>query len=171
MKRDHVLTHNRRWRVIFWMTTLLIAAVIFGFSAQDRVASGELSGKVTERLVRIVYADFDSRPSADQAAIFQSASWLIRKSAHFIEYLLLGLSLRLLLATYAMRRPNIAAWLFGTLYAASDELHQWLGGTRAGMWQDVLLDSAGVLAGIGLACIILVCLAKRGAMRDAPFDG
>ena len=41
----------------------------------------------------------------------------------------------------------LVAWLSGTGYAATDELHQWFVAARSAMWQDVCLDSAGVLAG------------------------
>ena len=46
------------------------------------------------------------------------------------------------------------AWVVGTLYAASDEIHQLFVPGRSGQLRDVLLDSAGVAAGILLAWMI-----------------
>ncbi|MBR2778883.1 MAG: VanZ family protein [Firmicutes bacterium] len=47
-----------------------------------------------------------------------------------------------------------AAWLFGTFYAVTDEVHQMLVPGRSGECRDVLIDSAGVLAGILLVIIV-----------------
>lgn len=165
------LFRKRRLRWIFWTSTLLIAALIFLFSAQDKEASGELSGQVTRQVIRLVYPAFEDQPPDTQLSIFSLVSQVVRKGAHFIEFLLLGTSLRLLLATYSLRFRSGIAWLAGTLYAVSDEVHQWLGGTRAGMWQDVALDSAGVLTGIGIAWLVLTHLARRAAREEKSGTG
>ena len=48
-----------------------------------------------------------------------------------------------------------AAWALGTLYAASDEVHQLFIEGRTGQLSDVLLDSSGVLAGALLCWLLL----------------
>lgn len=54
--------------------------------------------------------------------------------------------------------------------AALDEVHQLFVPGRGGMWQDVLLDGCGVLAGIVLAYTALVItgrlLARFGGKKD-----
>lgn len=42
----------------------------------------------------------------------------------------------------------------GSLYAASDEFHQLFVPGRSGRLTDVLIDSAGLLAGILVVCLI-----------------
>lgn len=80
--------------------------------------------------------------------------YYVRKAAHVTEYGILGI-----LAVRALRHsPRImggralwgSAWLLATGYAASDEFHQRFVPGRTSKVTDVMLDSAGALAGIGV---------------------
>ncbi|MEX0849924.1 MAG: VanZ family protein [Gaiellaceae bacterium] len=67
---------------------------------------------------------------------------LVRKIAHAVEFGVLGaLFLR------ATGRPGLA-FVLGTLYAVSDEVHQSFVPGRTGSAVDVAIDTIGVLAGI-----------------------
>ena len=83
---------------------------------------------------------------------------LVRKTAHFTEYALLGLLIRFCLQSWTGGRKHLlpASWVFGTLYAVTDELHQLLTDGRAGRWKDVAIDSSGVLTGAVIAAVVLV---------------
>jgi VanZ family protein len=70
---------------------------------------------------------------------------VLRKIAHFCEYAVLGL----LLARAVGREPFAAA--AGIAYAGSDELHQHFVPGRHAAFRDVVIDAAGVLAGVLLA--------------------
>jgi VanZ family protein len=70
---------------------------------------------------------------------------LLRKLAHAAEYAILGA-----LLVRALQRPYWALVL-GVAYAISDEIHQTFVPGRQGSPIDVLIDSAGVLAGVVLA--------------------
>lgn len=144
--------------------------MIFWFSAQNGAASGQLSGGITEKVVEVVEPDYDSLPEPEQQTLFDAVQFAVRKSAHFSEYALLGFLLRLLCASYALRRGGLVAWLCGTGYAATDELHQWFVAARSAMWQDVCLDSSGVLAGVLLATGILALIAYRRNRRRTSHD-
>ena len=67
---------------------------------------------------------------------------VLRKLAHTGEYAVLGA-----LLLRALRRPLPAAAL-AVAYAASDEVHQHFVAGRQGRPLDVLIDAAGVLAGV-----------------------
>ena len=149
----------------------IVAGMIFWFSAQDGATSGQLSGGITEKVVEVVEPDYDSLPEPEQQTLFDAVQFAVRKSAHFSEYALLGFLLRLLCASYALRRGGLVAWLCGTGYAATDELHQWFVAARSAMWQDVCLDSSGVLAGVLLATGILVLFAYRKRRRTSHDRG
>jgi VanZ family protein len=113
--------------------------------------------------------------------------FIIRKIAHFTEYAAFGASL--LFTTYSFlgagcgenKVSNTAEsgettdkpvrhlpksilfllpWLFGTLYAATDEIHQLFVPGRYGKFHDVLIDSAGVAVGILICYFILRNLYK-----------
>ena len=73
---------------------------------------------------------------------------VLRKIAHFCEYAVLGL-----LLVRATRRDALAFGL-GVAYAASDELHQHFVPGRQAAVRDVLVDAAGVLAGVLAARLI-----------------
>ena len=70
---------------------------------------------------------------------------VLRKLAHATEYAILGA-----LLLRALRHPNWAVAL-GIAYAISDEIHQSFVPGRQGSPLDVLIDSAGVIAGVVLA--------------------
>ena len=157
-------------RLILWIAVGIVAGMIFWFSAQDGATSGQLSGGITEKVVVVVEPDYDSLPEPEQQTLFDAVQFAVRKSAHFSEYALLGFLLRLLCASYALRRGGLVSWLCGTGYAATDELHQWVVAARSAMWQDVCLDSSGVLAGVLLATGILALIAYRRNRRRTSHD-
>lgn len=107
---------------------------------------------------------FSSRPgtvSQDQSDLLLQllhlpstplTSFIVRKSAHFSIYLLLGICWYLFLVSAGL--PQSRACLFALLLAASwaamDEFHQTFVMGRSGEMRDVILDSAGALCGIGI---------------------
>ncbi len=88
---------------------------------------------------------------------------LVRKSAHFIIYLILGLSIISLLYEYKIinTKAIIIALIVSILYACSDEIHQILIPGRTGKILDVLIDSTGAFIGI----IIYYLFHKRKEKR------
>ena len=81
--------------------------------------------------------------------------YLLRKLAHFSEYLLLGLLL------YALLRrkfsPAVSALLAVMLaagFALTDEWHQLSVPGRDGNLRDVLIDTAGAFTGAVLGCVL-----------------
>ena len=155
---------------MLWLAVLATAGMIFWFSAQNGAASSQLSSGITEKVVEVVEPDYDSLPEPEQQTLFDAVQFAVRKSAHFSEYALLGFLLRLLCASYALRRGGLVSWLCGTGYAATDELHQWFVAARSAMWQDVCLDSSGVLAGVLLATGILALIAYKRNRRRTSHD-
>lgn len=163
--------NGKAWlRLMLWLAVLATAGMIFWFSAQNGTASQQMSSGITEKVVEVVEPDYDSLPEPEQQTLFDAVQFAVRKSAHFSEYALLGFLLRLLCASYALRRGGLVAWLCGTGYAATDELHQWFVAARSAMWQDVCLDSSGVLAGVLLATGILALIAYRRNRRRTSHD-
>lgn len=157
---------TRFYRVFLWLCVLGLAGMIYCFSAQEGTLSSSTSGQIVEKVIEVVDEDYDTRPPAEQQSIFTFVERLVRKGAHFLEYAALGFFLRLLMHTYAWHPPARLSLLIGTLYAATDELHQLFISQRTAQWQDVLLDGAGVLSGIGVA-FLLICLQKRWKERKA----
>ena len=69
---------------------------------------------------------------------------VLRKLAHAAEYAVLGA-----LLVRAVAQPRLA-FVLGTLYASSDELHQAFVPGRMGSPADVAIDALGVACGVAL---------------------
>ena len=158
----------KRLRAILWILCCVWMTVIFLFSSQNGEESAKLSGGITEEVVKIVVDDYEKLSASEQTACLNRASFLVRKLAHFSEFALLGFLFFLLVKSYkkSNRAAMLIACISGTLYAVTDELHQFLSDGRSPQVFDVCIDSAGVLSGtvFGLIVIFLLHLIdkKRG---------
>ena len=155
------LNLNRR-KKIFWVLTLICMIVIFCFSSKNAEDSTEDSHKVGKTIGYIVEYDFQEWTPDAQERYAERIDHPVRKTAHFLEYMLLGS-----LAAYAWYdakyRKHIKVLVpfgIGAVYAMTDELHQILVSGRAGMVTDVLLDSSGVLLGVILASLVMLGVTK-----------
>lgn len=130
--------------LLFWM------CVIFGFSAQPAEASSALSGKVREIVIEIAEKIMPSLSDSmtDEAEGKGILTTIIRKTAHFSCYLVLGLFAMWTASCYGLKRKWQISILFCVLYAVSDEVHQLFVPGRAGKPVDVLIDTIGSLVGI-----------------------
>ncbi len=134
-----------------FLPAVFMMCLIFGFSAQDAQASGQLSNQVTVKLVEACESVFAKGWSDLQ--IFEYALMLehaVRKTAHMAEYFLLAVTVALPLYGYRLRgwRLILAATIFCTAFACLDEYHQSFVPGRFPSLRDVCIDSAGSLAGV-----------------------
>lgn len=138
---------NKR-KIINWI--LLIAWMIFIFIMSNQPAdiSDSQSGGII-RLLSIIGLDMNN--------IFgKFANFVVRKCAHFTEYMILALLiLNLLKSQFSIKKVIIITILGVFFYACSDEIHQLFVQGREGAFRDVLIDTCG---GISL---ILIQLIKR----------
>ncbi|MGN1344627.1 MAG: VanZ family protein [Traorella sp.] len=114
---------------------LLIGWICFIFSNSLVVGhqSSEYSQGISYQLYCFLNLGFD----------FEFFHSLIRKSAHFIEYLILGL------LAYTTSKDFKKAMLIGVLVACFDETIQLFVDGRSGQFSDVVLDSMGVCCALG----------------------
>jgi VanZ family protein len=115
-----------------WGLLLLWCGLIF-FGTANRHFTGESTHAVVAQ----------AAPSIGLASAGQ-LDWLnlaVRKVTHVVMFAVLGLLAWRAFETWRPQRAATWAWLFVTLYAASDEFHQhFVPGRTASVW-DVLLDS------------------------------
>lgn len=138
--------------VVVWM------AGIFYMSHQSKQQSGSISGQLANKIhEKIEISEYDKRMKGDDWFIAQYNK-LLRKSAHFFQYFVLGGLLALAVNRHIDKKIFVflISLSIGILYAASDELHQVFIPGRSGMISDVLIDSAGVLAGSGLLVLVIM---------------
>jgi VanZ family protein len=119
--------------------------LIFFLSSQQAADSNQLSTGITKFIMDLISGIFPG--------LSPQVQWLnhiVRKNAHFIAYLILGLLQvnALYLNGKRGRQAFVLALLISFLYAASDEFHQTFVPGRSGELRDVLIDTAGAITGI-----------------------
>lgn len=145
-----------------WMWTILVivyTGFIFSNSMTPADESSRQSGAVMNLLLQLL------------GSLGLEGGWvtehLIRKTAHFVEYAVLGVLLWKCLETYEWRRQvsrmrllcqgGLAVWI-----PLLDETIQLFIEGRSGQISDVWLDMAGVLAGSCFMWMMQRCLGRRG---------
>lgn len=126
---------------------LALMAGIF-FSGSD-VASAPRSSSALQRLFESIAPAFAQGITPDQ---WEALNVAVRKMGHFTSYALLAfLVLRAVWGLRGRARGGaIVAGLIAVGFAAVDEYHQSFFPSRGASVADVLLDSVGVLAGLGV---------------------
>jgi VanZ family protein len=152
--------------MISWAAVLLWMLLIFTFSAQPGKQSNNLSEKVSVTII-----ETDKQPavkdSKNATVLMEDINHLVRKSAHFSAYLILGI-----LVVNALRSSRIKGnklfWIsliVCMLYSSSDELHQMFVPGRTALVTDVMIDSFGAVLGIGLYLFIRRIIAGKNKAR------
>lgn len=147
-------------KIVFPVLTLLWMGLIFYFSSQTGIESGGLSGRIVNFIIHLFYGD---NISADRLEYLTNIwSIIIRKGAHFTIFGILGILTYLSIWSYrASDWDFLGGILFTFFYAAFDEFHQSFVGGRAGMFTDVLIDTAGSIFFLGIIYLITLIIRKR----------
>lgn len=153
---------ERKWvRILLWIAVTAVCVMIFLFSAQSGEESADTSGKVVDFLIALFVKGYHLLDTIRQQEIFETASLIVRKLAHFSEFALLGFLLRLLMRSYRVKAGAGWAWLATTFYAMTDEMHQMFSEARGPSIVDVGIDSLGAAAGVAVACAILWLVGRK----------
>ena len=136
--------------VIIWML------VIFNFSSQNGSKSTKTSDVVTSMVVNVTTSVTNKDiPREEVKKKVEDSTFLVRKTAHFTEYLILGILVLQLLSDYTKinKRMLIVSLIICYLYAVSDEVHQIFISGRTAKVLDTFIDGAGSLVGITIYSI------------------
>ena len=159
-------------RISAILLCLLTMIMIFLFSAQNAGKSSDESRAITDAVVRLLYPDFAERPASEQKEIRGKVETFVRKTAHFLEFALLGISASLILRTFS-KKPlftYVIPIAFGTLYAVTDEIHQLFVSGRAGRFTDVLIDALGTAVGVFILGLIIMIIRKISKKHRSDID-
>ncbi len=147
--------NNRIKITISWAAVFLWMFLIFRLSSQVASQSNGLSLGVTDWL----YSIFAASARFDM----ESLNHFVRKGAHFSAYLILAL-----LSSNALRKTGFQGWrnfimtfAICAMYAVSDEIHQLFIPGRSGQPLDVLIDSSGAAAGLGIYAAVKWLTGKK----------
>jgi len=124
--------------VIIWMF------IIFMMSSYDGNESSNQSGMIVNFIANLLNIDN-----------INVLSLIIRKMAHFTEYLILGLLVVNMINNYNNKSILISI-IICIIYATSDEIHQLFVPGRSCQLLDILIDTIGSVIGIYLYKKILI---------------
>ena len=136
--------------IFTWLLVFLWMTIIFSFSSRPATDSNEQSYQVGRLVCSIIIPSFNEMPETEKLAYLENINFAVRKTAHMIEYAILGILLAI--AMNNKRKP--VALAIGILYACTDEFHQLFVAGRSGQIRDVMIDSAGVLLGVFMIAVI-----------------
>lgn len=154
-----VLSNKKNYKkLLFFIPAGIVMIIIFYFSAQSAADSSKLSDG-------FILAAFSSESDSPEGLI-ERFTFIVRKSAHFIEYAVLGYAAAFgfahSLGCGKSKTVGISAAL-SALYAVTDELHQLMVPGRACQLRDMVIDSLGGLTGalLYIGIIALITALKR----------
>ena len=173
-------------RRVFLVLMLLWMAGIFSFSSRSGSESSGDSYLAGTLVGDIFVPGFDEWSAQKQQAFAEAIDHPVRKTAHATEYAILGLLAagvcipevvgrrdekamseevgysRTTKSEYVkIRRELLIPWGIAALYAATDEFHQLFVPGRSGQFSDVILDSAGALAGLLILALVRKIMSRR----------
>jgi len=156
---------KKKSRIVMTLLVLLWAGVIFWFSAQNAEQSDQTSGQIVEKLISLIVPGYDGMTADERAQVLHTVTFLIRKGAHFSEYLVFGGLLWGWCVSFSFSGKALfwGPWMSGSVYAITDELHQMFSEGRSPQIGDVGIDSAGVVCGVMLC--FLGCLIWKQVKR------
>ncbi len=148
-----------RRKLLLWLATLLWLSLLAVFSTD--AFSAEHTGSILWKIVHAVYAGISERQ-------FEVLHFLVRKSAHFTFYGLLGVfAYHSWKATLPARRTWTFRWsalaVALTFVAGGlDEFHQSFVPSRTSSFRDVLLDTAGAV----FFQLVIIAFARSGRRKQ-----
>ena len=134
-------------KIILGILIVAWIAVIWGHSMQPATVSEEESGFFLEILSKVI-----SALENNDAGMF-----IVRKAAHFTEYLILGVLLALEFANFVRGwfRRFVEPWMLALTTAFIDETIQLFVEGRSGQVSDIWVDVAGAALGILITLAII----------------
>lgn len=144
--------------IFIWMLT------IFNFSNQKGTESSGLSDKVIVKIAEILKRNTLS--STEKEHIIDKYRFIVRKTAHFTSYFILGTLIIILFLDLKLniKKSNLITLIICFIYACTDEIHQLFISGRNGSFIDVLIDTSGVLT--ALIIIYLLLLFKKKCIKQ-----
>jgi len=145
-------------KIIKHILLILWCLLIFFFSNESGEVSAGRSETITNNTIN-TYEEIFNKEVKNKEKVSDNLENIIRKTAHFSLYTVLGILTFLVLKEYPLdlRKQIIYSIIFCILYAISDEIHQIFTSDRGPRILDVLIDTLGSTTGI----LIILLFLKR----------
>lgn len=159
---------NKKLRFLSVLPVLIMMCIIFWFSAKPAHESEATSTPIAKAVMSVYEALHGTVDRVQHDHTLSTIDFLVRKTAHVTEYLILAICMAAALYTNQIRKKkfiiiNLAATIG---YAATDEFHQLFVEGRAGRIMDVGIDSIGCILGT-LFFLLIVTLYQRKKSRKS----
>ena len=152
---------------VFFVLTIIWMEIIFSFSARPADVSTEDSYAVGLKIGSVFVSGFDELSEEEQLAFAAKIDHPVRKTAHGLEYAVLGILVINAGYSFFLKRLGnrrlvsfLLCWFICVLYACSDEFHQLFVPGRSGQISDVCLDSFGAFVGCFICFLWIFCYYK-----------
>lgn len=169
------MTGNKNRKIIFKRILSLVLVflnmlLIFLLSAENAEQSAALSAVFSDSLAYKILDFFNFSPYTIEF-LLEKSSFIVRKTAHFSEYALLGFLLSFACRSFGLSKKISFAvsQVTGSLYAVSDEIHQLFVDGRSCEFRDMAIDWCGVFFGIAVFYILRVILCKIKSKKKNKF--
>ena len=150
-------------KTIFLVLSVLWMGMIFCESAKPADVSAAESGWLVSTVGRLFIPGYENWDKKRVEIFVEKYDHPVRKAAHATEYAVLAILL--FGALYKASDDDLpdkkrcaVAWLIGSLYAITDELHQIFVPGRSCEIKDMCIDSCGALAGVFLAFLAVIVI-------------
>lgn len=162
------MNKKNRWLAAIAVSVLLLSMIglLRYFSGQDGRQSNELSRSIVNSI-----ADFliQHEIPVNKEDVFwtTTANQLVRKAAHFLMFMVLGILISVLLNLFVKKVwiTAPAALVICVILGFLDEYHQHFFIGRTSKWSDVWLDAHGAVIGIASVSIFFVALNRTARLR------
>ena len=127
---------NNKRKIVYWSLLIIWMIIICVMSNQPATVSDSQS-------IGVLY--LFSKVGININGIFgELANFVVRKCAHFTEYMILALlAFNVIKLYFNIKQVVILTIVFVFLYACSDEIHQLFVLGREGAIRDVIIDTCG----------------------------
>ncbi len=131
----------KKTSILFITLTIVWMILIFCFSNQPSDESKNTSSDVTRKIVNIIYQDTLSEQEKELK--IEKIDPIIRKLAHYTIYTIGGIIIGLTLTTFEIqtKKKILITQAIGSIYAITDEIHQYFIPGRSCQIKDILIDS------------------------------
>lgn len=137
-------------KIFFGILLVIWLCVIFFFSSQP----GEVSLKQSDTIIYKITDVVSKKDEETKKDISLKWTFLVRKTAHFLEYFILGLIIYLVLDTRGIKYIIISSVILTILFASLDEIHQIFVVGRTPKIFDICIDTLGSCTAIMCASFI-----------------
>lgn len=149
---------RKELKIAMWCVVAVYMGIIFYFSSRTADESSLQSGFILEFLTKL-FGD----------GVF--TTFIVRKSAHFLEYMGLGFLFSAAFYVQFGKLKFVFPVLGASLYAVTDEVHQLFVEGRSCQVSDWALDSvAGILGMVAFLIIFAVVTAIMNRKSKKAFD-